>query len=107
MNKENIFEEIVNECFWDVKLDKSEVEKIIKGNDIKKKKYIFEKILLNSKDPIKFLSIFKKDELKNFLYSYKPNFRIKKIQKRINILKKIFLNDNVKIESLEWEYRDI
>ncbi|WP_456479107.1 hypothetical protein [Nautilia sp.] len=84
--------------FWnDYKIDK------IDFNDIRTKKILFEKVLNYSPNILRDLKDFTKEEIKDFLYSYKPVFNKDFVNRRINVLKKILFNDkNVKVKELEW-----
>ena len=62
-----------------------------------------QRIINNSPNVLKDLQNFEKDEIKEFLYSYKPTFNKDFVNRRIAILKKILLNDkNVVVKELEW-----
>jgi hypothetical protein len=39
---------IKKDCFWDLDISETDIENIAKGKDERKKKMLFEKILLNS-----------------------------------------------------------
>lgn len=84
--------------FWnDYKIDE------IDFNDIKTKKMLFERVLNYSPNVLKDLKKFTKEEIRDFLYAYKPVFNKDFVNRRINILKKILFNDkNVKVKELEW-----
>ena len=88
----------LNHLFWnDYKVDKLDF------NDETTKKMLFERIINYSPNLLKDLKIFTKEEIKDFLYSFKPVFNKDFVNRRINILKKILFNDkNVKIKELEW-----
>ena len=84
--------------FWnDYKVD------MLDFNDKATRKMLLERIINSSPDLLKEISYFKKDELKNFLYSYKPVFNKDFVNRRINILKKVLFNDkSVKVKEMEW-----
>jgi len=87
-----------NHLFWnDYDVDKLDF------NDKRVRKMLLERIINYSSNVLKDLSKFDKDEIKEFLYSYKPSFNKEFVNKRINVLKRIFFDDkNVKIKELEW-----
>jgi len=60
-------------------------------------------LLNNSSNVLKDLQNFKKEEIKDFLYSFKPTFNKDFVKRRITILKRILFNDkNAVIKELEW-----
>jgi len=64
---------------------------------------LLERILDYSPNGLKDLSKFDKNEFKEFLYSYKPTFNKKFVNRRINVLKRVLFDDkNVKVKELEW-----
>jgi len=87
-----------NHLFWnDYDVDKLDF------NDKRVRKMLLERIINYSSNVLKDLSKFDEDEVKEFLYSYKPSFNKEFVNKRINVLKRILFNDkNVKIKELEW-----
>ena len=106
----NMFEEddihyarIKKDCFWDLSISEEDIEDIIKGNDERKKRMLFEKILLNSTALFKDLQIFKKEELENFMNSYKiPEFNAEYVFKRKNMAEVYFFNKPLLIDELKW-----
>ena len=84
--------------FWnDYKIDNLDL------NDSYTKKKLLERIINYSPNLLKDLSIFKKEDIKQFLYNYKPIFNKEFVNRRINILKVILFNDrNIKIKELVW-----
>ncbi len=94
----------MKEIFWgDYKLDEKEAINLIKNGSWQEKKFIFQKILQNSRNLLKDLSYFKKDDLKKLLNEYKiPNFTKEFLEKRVKIAKNFFFGEKVTIRELEW-----
>jgi hypothetical protein len=86
------------QIFWnDYKIDK------INLDDKQTRQWLLQRIINNSPNVLKDLQNFKKEEIKEFLYSYKPTFNKNFVNRRIAILKKILFNDkNVIVKELEW-----
>jgi hypothetical protein len=94
---------IIKECYWDYNITENDILKIIDSDDIRLKQKLFTKIVYNSKDKLKGLQIFKSTDLKELFNSMSPVYREKYIKKHILVLRNILLNENNKIESLEWK----
>jgi len=102
-SQENVAKEIVKECFWDYDLSEKDILQMIKGVDKRSKNILFEKILVNSQNLLLALSLFKKDELKEFLTNYKvPHFNKEYIQKRKDIAEFFFFGKKLKYKDLLW-----
>jgi hypothetical protein len=86
------------QIFWnDYKVDE------INLNDKQTRQWLLQRIINNSPNVLKDLQNFKKEEIKEFLYSYKPTFNKDFVNRRIAVLKKILFNDkNVIVKELEW-----
>jgi len=94
---------IKKDCFWDLSISEADIADIIKGNDERKKRMLFEKILLNSTALFKDLQIFKKEELENFINSYKIlEFNAEYAFKRKNMAEVYFFNKPLLIDELKW-----
>jgi len=97
-------ENILKKCFWDYDFTEDDIIKIVnEEGKTKMKKFLFEKILINSDDVINDLKIFKKEDLVYYLKNFKvPKFNHEFINTRYLILKNYFLNEKVNIPILEW-----
>jgi hypothetical protein len=86
------------QIFWnDYKIDK------ISLDDKQTRQWLLQRIINNSPNVLKDLQNFKKEEIKEFLYSYKPTFNKDFVNRRIAILKRILFNDkNAIVKELEW-----
>ena len=97
------FTRLIKECFWDVDIDKFQITDIISGNDLRKKQFLFEKILLNSTKVFNDLSIFDKKELKKLLQNTKvPSFNREYVFRRKNLVEVYFFDADLLIEELKW-----
>lgn len=97
------FARIKRECFWDMDISEEDIENIIQGNDERKKKMLFEKILLNSTALFKDLKLFSREELEHYLNSYKiPEFNAEYVFRRKNMAEVYFFNKPLLIDELKW-----
>ena len=99
----NIYKRIIKDCFWDLNFEVDDIQKIISSNDIQKKSFLFNKILLNSTNMFQSLKIFTIDEIKYFLDELKiPKFNHDYIFKRKNMAEVYFLDRPLLIDELKW-----
>lgn len=86
---------INKDCFWDYHFSDEEILTIAKGDNIREKKFLFSKILLNSTEMLQDLELFL-DEFKvsNFNYDY--------IFKRKNVAEVYFLDKELQVDELRW-----
>ncbi|MFP4487644.1 MAG: hypothetical protein ACLFOC_11845 [Campylobacterales bacterium] len=102
MNKIN-YSRIKKDCFWDLDISEADIENIIKRNDERKKKMLFEKILLNSTALFKDLKIFDLSELETYLETYKiPRFNGDYAFRRKNLAEVYFFDKPLLIDELKW-----
>jgi len=101
MNSDN--DRLLKECFWEYNFNWDDILKMANSKDWREKKFLFEKILLNSSKMIKDLKIFNLDDLKKLIQEYKiPQFNYKYAFKRKNIAEVYFLNKEVLVNELKW-----
>lgn len=98
-----IITNIIKECYWDYNIAENDILNIIDSEDMRLKQKLFAKIIYNSKDKLRGLQIFKNEDLKDLFNSFSPAYHEKYIKKHILTLRNILLNENNKIESLEWK----
>ena len=97
------FARIKRECFWDMNISEEDIENIIQGNDERKKKMLFEKILLNSTALFKDLKLFSREELETYLKTYRiPEFNAEYAFRRKNMAEVYFFNKPLLIDELKW-----
>lgn len=97
------FSRVQRECFWDTSMNEKILYDIVGSPDMKKKQYIFEKILLNSTKILIDLSIFNKKELKDLTDNIKiPNFNKAHILRRKNLVEVYFFDKELQIDELKW-----
>ncbi len=95
--------DLKKECFWDYSLTEEEIKKIIKEGTFIEKKKLFEKIIYNAKDKVKFLAYFDKNDLRKLLNSFTPTYNERYINRHLKALKFIFLNEKEDIKELRWK----
>ncbi len=104
LDRDKIIEGILRDCFWEYHYTKDDIQKILDGNDFAKKQFLFEKILLNSRDYLNALKIFDKKELEKLIDSYRvPSFNREYAFRRKNIVEVYFLDRELLVEELMWE----
>lgn len=94
---------IKKDCFWDMNMSKSDMITIVQSNDKRKKKMLFEKILLNSTALFKDLKIFELSDIKYYLENYTiPKFNNQYAFRRKNLAEVYFLDKPLLIDELKW-----
>ena len=94
---------IKKDCFWDLDISSREIVDIANGNDLRKKSYLFEKILLNSTKLFIDLKIFRKDELRVLVENFEiPRFNHEYAFRRKNMVEVYFFNKPLLIDELKW-----
>lgn len=94
---------IIKECYWDYNITENDILNIVNSEDMRLKQKLFAKIIYNSKDKLRGLQVFKNEDLKELFNSFSPAYREKYIKKHVLALRNILLNENNRIESLEWK----
>ena len=99
----NIYKRIIKDCFWDLNFEVDDIQKIISSNDIQKKSFLFNKILLNSTNMFQALKIFSIEDIAYFLDRFEvPKFNHDYIFKRKNMAEVYFLDRPLLINELKW-----
>ena len=97
------YRRIISDCFWDSNVAAEDIDSMFHSGDMRVKKYLFEKILINSTDILLDLSLFKKDELKTIMKEYKvPAFNYDYIFRRKNIAEVYLFDAPLLIDELKW-----
>lgn len=97
------FYRVQKECFWDISMSEEMLYNIINSQDMKKKQYVFEKILLNSTKIFSDLKIFNKNELKDFTKNINvSSFNRAHILRRKNLVEVYFFNKELQVDELKW-----
>ncbi len=101
--KDEIYDRIIKESFWDYNFSKNDLINICKGDDYRSKKFLFDKILKNSSDVLNDLNIFSENDKIRLLKDFTPpEFNYDFVNRRFNILKRLILKENVDIWELSW-----
>ncbi|RLA83602.1 MAG: hypothetical protein DRG78_03935 [Epsilonproteobacteria bacterium] len=94
---------INKECFWDYHFKNEEILKIAEGDNIREKKFLFAKILLNSTEMFQDLEIFCHDDLEQFINEFQvSSFNYDYIFKRKNVAEVYFLDKELLVDELRW-----
>ena len=103
MADEKIIEQIIKDCFWDMDFSIEEIDKIVNGEDFRKKAFLFDKILLNNTKLFAALSVFNKNDLERLIKEYKiPAFNKDIAKRRLNLAETYFFDKPLTIEELSW-----
>jgi len=94
---------IIRECFWDHEISEEDLAAILAGHDASRKRFLFEKILINSTRLLDDMSLFGRDELKKMLEEYQvPAFNREHIALRKNMVEAWFFDQPLTAEELRW-----
>lgn len=97
------YDRIKKDCFWDLNISNDEIDEMINGSDFRSKAFLFEKILLNSTNLLRDLSIFQRNELRVLLEKFKvPEFNYDYVFRRKNIAEVYFFDEPLLIDELKW-----
>ena len=99
----DIYQKIVDDCYWDSRITASELEQIIHSADTREKKKVFSKILYNSRDKLQAMKLFSKEELAIFFHDFKVTYNVKYITRHFLVLKSLLLDEKVYVKGLEWK----
>lgn len=104
LSKEQIAKKIIQECFWDNKLTPDELNKIVGSGDVREKKFLFHRILLNSNKLFADMAMFHKQEIERFIKEFKvPSFNTNYIKRRVDLVKVFFFDLPLETKELEWK----
>ncbi|MGI5172130.1 hypothetical protein H0R92_00820 [Treponema sp. OMZ 840] len=93
----------LKDCFWDYNISEDELKNIACGSDIKKKQWLFNRIVYNSPDKIHDLSIFNKKDLQNLFDNFKLSARLGLSSDSFSALRNTMLNERQYIEKFQWK----
>lgn len=97
------YQRIVKDCFWDMHIDADAIQEIVSGDDMQKKSFLFEKILLHSTKLFVDLAVFPQADLKVLLQNYKiPRFNHEYAFKRKNMAEVYYFDQPLLIDELKW-----
>ena len=95
--------EIKQECYWDSKMTVDDLQTILNSNNNRDHKKVFSKIIYNSKDKIRALQVFTKEQLREYFKEFKVRYNDKYINQQILVLKSLLLDEHKNIKGLEWK----
>ena len=97
------YKKIKKECFWEYNFSEKDIEEMASGYDMKKKRFLFDKILLNSTTLFNDLKIFSKEDLAILITEYRvPTFNYDYVFRRHNIAEVYFLDKPLLVDELKW-----
>ena len=97
------YERIQKDCFWDISMPKNEIDDILAQDCSVKKAFLYQKILLNSTQLFKDISIFSIEDISTLTENFKvPKFNYDYIFRRKNLVEVYFLDKPLLIDELKW-----
>ncbi len=97
------FKRMKKDCFWDYDCSDEDIVRWANSSNVRERKFLFEKILLNSTNLFNDLKILDKKILYDLLENYKiPQFNYDYIFKRKNMAEVYFFDKAVLVNELKW-----
>ncbi len=97
------YERIKKDCFWDISMSKSNIDDILLQDKPQQKAFLYQKILLNSTQLFKDISIFSIEDISKLTEDFKvPRFNHDYIFRRKNLVEVYFLDKPLLIDELKW-----
>ncbi|MEA3419310.1 MAG: hypothetical protein U9Q90_07905 [Campylobacterota bacterium] len=97
------YNKIAKDCFWEYHFSAEEIRQLFKSDDQREKQFLFEKILLNSRELFKDMELFDRQDLEMMLENYiVPGFNKEYIYRRKNSVEYYFLDKPLMIDELKW-----
>ena len=93
----------MRDCLWDYTISEAELQSIITGSDMKKKQWLFNRIVYNSQDKIGDLLLFPEKDLYKLFGGFIFSHRFGLTQEVYMALRNTMLNDRQYIEKLQWK----
>ena len=101
--RQKLIEDILKDCMWDCCIDANDVERILSSGTEKELKWLFGKIMCNSRDPLTALRLFRRDQLEGLFEDFVlPPHNRDYIERRFLILRFLFLGKKTEVRGLEW-----
>jgi hypothetical protein len=103
MNKKELLNDLIKNCYWDMDVSVDDLLKFARSDNFRIKMGLFQKILYNAKNRILLLKmLFDENDLKKLFDNVDISYMKDMIEPRYLILRNILLNENNKIDFLEW-----
>ncbi len=93
----------LKDCFWDYNISEDELKNIAFGPNVKKKQWLFNRIVYNSRDKIHDLSIFTEQDLRDLFGNFKLSARFGLSYDSYTALRNTMLNERQYIEKFQWK----
>lgn len=94
---------MIRDCLWDYSISEPELQSIITGGDMKKKQWLFNRIVYNSQDKIGDLLLFSKKDLCTLFDGFTFSHRSGLTWEVYMALRNTMLNERQYIEKLQWK----
>lgn len=106
MENSEVYSNLIKDCFWDYNVSEEKIRKIVQSDDFRQKQFLFSKIIYNSTDKARTLSVlFNRETLKRLFSAFKIEYNRRYISKCVLLLRNILLDEDNYIESLAWKKR--
>jgi len=100
---DNTLKNILDDCFWEFDFTEKDVDNLVRNRNKKEQVFLFDKILVNSKQLLRSMEIFDKKDLEELIESYKiPKFNHHFSKRRLNMLEFYFLDKPLTVNELKW-----
>ena len=93
----------LKDCVWDYNISEDELQNIALGTDTKKKQWLFNRIVYNSHDKMRDLSVFAERDLRNLFDNFKLSSRFGLSRDSFTALRNTMLNERQYIEKFQWK----
>ena len=98
------YDKLLKEAFWDYQFSKEDLFRIAQSDNLREKKHLFEKILFNSSDRVRFIrTLFNKEDIEKCFNSISLNRFNKHAERKILLAKHFLLDKSIRIKELEWD----
>ena len=95
--------DILTNITWDYKFSEAELKNIACSNDMKKKQWLFNRIVYNSQDKLSDLSLFSQTDLQTLFNTFKFSERFGLTRDSYTALRNTMLNERRHIEKFQWK----
>ena len=104
-NPSEVIQKIIDECYWDYGIADDDILNIVETGQFREKQKLFTRILFNSEDKLKSLTVFHDEDLKPLFDSFSTKYNYRLISKHVAALRNILLHENNPVEGIAWKKR--
>ncbi|MFP4442898.1 MAG: hypothetical protein ACLFST_07260, partial [Spirochaetia bacterium] len=97
------YDKLLKEAFWDYTLSKDDLFRTAREGTFREKKYLFEKILFNSSDRVRFIdTLFNQEDMVKLFNSITFNQFNRHAEMTVELAKYFLIDKNIRVKGLEW-----